>query len=238
MKDHRGGSRAAKAALYEQFARIGQALASPARMELIDLLAQAEQHVEQLSRQANLSVKNTSAHLRVLRAARLVDTRREGKFVIYRLAGPDVGALARALIAVARDRLAEVAQISNAFFHARDTLNPVGLGELRRLMRRADVVLLDVRPGEEFAAGHLRGARNVPLARLRATLAELSPACEIVAYCRGPYCVLAPDAVALLRRRGFHARRLDVGFPEARDAGFAVAVLPAASPSSPAVTPP
>jgi rhodanese-related sulfurtransferase len=222
MKDKQTASRAAKSALYEQFARIGHALASAKRIELVDLLAQAEQNVEALSQQAQLPLKSTSAHLRVLRAARLVDSRRDGKFVVYRLADPQVGVLARCLVDVARDRLAEVEQISRSFLQERDSLDAIGLVELRQRLRRADVVLLDVRPAAEFDAGHLRGARNVPLSALRAALAHFPRDHEIVAYCRGPFCVLAPDAVALLRRRGFRARRLEVGFPEARDAGFAV----------------
>jgi rhodanese-related sulfurtransferase len=217
-------ARSAKSALYEQFARIGRALASPQRIELIELLEQSEKNVELLSRQAQIPLKNTSAHLRVLRAARIVETRREGKQIIYRLADPQVSALARHLVGVARLRLAEVSRISQAFLEQRDSLEPVGLAELRRLMRRGEVVVLDVRPGDEFAAGHLKGALSVPLAELPKAVDRLPRDREIVAYCRGPYCVLAPDAVALLRRRGFQARRLDVGFPEARDAGVPSAV--------------
>jgi rhodanese-related sulfurtransferase len=219
MSEAASEARRAKSALYAQFARIGRALASPQRIELIELLEQSEKNVEWLSRQAQIPLKNTSAHLRVLRAARIVETRREGKQVIYRLADSQVNALARNLVGVARSRLAEVSRISRAFLDQRDSLEPVGLAELRRLMRRGEVMLLDVRPGDEFAAGHIKGARGVPLADLPNALDRLPRDREIVAYCRGPYCVLAPDAVALLRRRGFKARRLDVGFPEARDAG-------------------
>jgi len=211
-----------KTALYEQFARVGHALASPRRIELIDLLEQSEKTVEVLSRHAQLPLKNTSAHLRVLRAARLVETRRDGKHVVYRLADPQVSALARSVVGLARSRLAEVEQISNAFIRRRDVLSPVDLAALRRMVRRAEVVLLDVRPADEFAAGHLRGARNVPLAELPKALRGLPRDRQIVAYCRGPYCVLAPEAVALLRRRGFAARRLEVGYPEARGAGLPV----------------
>jgi rhodanese-related sulfurtransferase len=220
-------ARSAKSALYEQFARIGHALASPQRIELIELLDQADKTVAQLSREAQVPLKSTSAHLRALRAARLVETRREGRYVVYRLADPLVSALARSLVGVARRRLAEVSQISTAFLERRDTLDPVGLRELRGLLRRAEVVLLDVRPTPEFAAGHIAGARNVPLPQLNRALAGLPKDREIVAYCRGPYCVLAPEAVALLRRRGFRARRLEFGFPEARDAGLRVTTLTA-----------
>lgn len=214
--------RGAKDALFEQFARIGHALASPRRIELVELLDQSEKTVELLSRQAQLPVKSTSAHLRVLRSARLVETRREGKHVVYRLAEPQVSRLAQTLVGVARARLAEVEHIARAFLKDRDTMSPVGLPELRRMMRRAEVVLLDVRPSGEFAAGHLRGARNIPLAELPRQLAVLPRDREIIAYCRGPYCVLAPEAVALLRNRGFRVRRLEAGYPEARDAGIAV----------------
>jgi rhodanese-related sulfurtransferase len=227
MSDRGGEGRTAKSALYEQFARIGRALASPKRIELVELLEQAEKSVEVLSQQAQIPVSSTSAHLRVLRGARIVETRREGKYVLYRLAGAQVSTLARSLVAVAQARLAEVSQISDAFLERRDTLKPVDLVELRRLMRRGEIVLLDVRPPEEYAAGHIAGARSVPLARLPKALASLPRSREIVAYCRGPYCVLAPEAVALMRRRGFHARRLEVGFPEARDAGVPVAAAPA-----------
>lgn len=215
--------RVVKTALYEQFARIGHALSSARRIELINLLEQAEKAVETLSRQAQMPVKSTSAHLRVLRAARLVDTRREGKHVLYRLAGPGVGALARSLVGVAQARLAEVGELARDFFERRDALDPVGLAELRRRLRRAEVVLLDVRPPDEYAAGHIPGARNVPLAELPRVLKSLPRNREIVAYCRGPYCVLAPEAVAELTQRRFRARRLAVGFPEWRDAGMPVA---------------
>jgi rhodanese-related sulfurtransferase/DNA-binding transcriptional ArsR family regulator len=219
--------RETRSALFEQFARIGHALASPKRIELIELLEQSEKSVEALSRQAQLPIKSTSAHLRVLRTARIVETRREGKYVFYRLAGPQVSALARSLVRVARERLTEVAQISRAFLERRDTLSPLSLAELRGRMRRAEVLLLDVRPRDEYATGHIRGARSVPLSALPERLGSLPKGQEIVAYCRGPYCVLAPEAVALLRRRGFKARRLEVGFPEARDAGLPVAAASA-----------
>ncbi len=224
MTERTTEARSAKSALYEQFARIGRALASPQRIELIELLEQSEKNVELLSRQAQIPLKNTSAHLRVLRAARIVETRREGKQVVYRLADPQVGALARHLVGLARSRLAEVASISRAFLAQRDSLEPVGLMELRRLVSRGEVVLLDVRPDDEFAAGHLEGARGIPLAELPRALNRLPRDREIVAYCRGPYCVLAPEAVALLRRRGYRARRLDVGYPEARESGVPFAM--------------
>jgi rhodanese-related sulfurtransferase len=226
-------ARAVKSALYDQFARIGHALSNAKRIELIDLLEQSDKTVETLSRQAQIPVKNTSAHLRVLRAARLVETRRDGKHVIYRLADPQVGALARNLVGVAQSRLAEVSQIARVFFAHRDELSPVGLAELRRRLRRAEVVLLDVRPPDEFAAGHIPGAQNVPLADLPRALKSLPRDREIVAYCRGPYCVLAPEAVALLSRRHFRARRLAAGFPEWRDAGLPVAIAHSRPESSP-----
>lgn len=222
MNDTKPSGRVTKSALYAQFARVGHALASPQRIELIDLLEQAEKTVEALSGQAQIPLKNTSAHLRVLREARLVETRREGKHVVYRLADPQVGALARNVVGVARARLAEVEHISRAFLQHRDELDPVSLAELRRKLRAAEVVLLDVRPREEYEAGHIDHARNVPLSELPKLLDGLPRRREIIAYCRGPYCVLAPEAVALLRRHGFRARRLDVGYPEAREAGVPV----------------
>ena len=221
MKDN-SAIRKTKDALFEQFARIGHALGSPKRIELIELLDQAPKNVEQLSREADLPLKSTSAHLRVLREARLVATRRTGKHIIYRLADPEVSVLAQSMVGVARARLGEVEQIARAFLADRDTLQPVTIGELKRLVRQEEVVLIDVRPAEEFLAGHIQGARSIPLADLPRALTRLPRNREIIAYCRGPYCVLAPQAVALLRRRGFQARRLDAGYPEARAAGIAI----------------
>ena len=222
MKDNSHAIRGTKDALFEQFARIGQALGSPKRIELIELLDQGPKNVDELSRQADLPLKSTSAHLRVLREARLVGTRRTGKHIVYRLAGPEVSGLAQTLVSVARSRLAEVEQIARTFLAGRDSMQAVTISELKRMMRQEDIVLLDVRPGEEFLAGHIEGARSIPLADLARALRSLPKNREIIAYCRGPYCVLAPQAVALLRQRGFHARRLEGGYPEARDSGVPI----------------
>lgn len=215
--------RQAKDALYEQFARIGKAVTSPRRIELLELLAQGERSVESIARAASLGVTSTSAHLQVLRGARLVATRRDGTRILYRLADANVVALIDLVRRVARARLAEVDEVVDAYFSARDTLEPIGHHELLVRSERAEVVVLDVRPREEFEAGHIPGAISIPLEDLRARLGELPRGLEVVAYCRGPYCVLAPQAVELLAQRGFRARRLDEGLPEWRLAGLPVA---------------
>jgi rhodanese-related sulfurtransferase/DNA-binding transcriptional ArsR family regulator len=215
--------RQAKDALYEQFARIGKAVTSPRRIELLELLAQGERSVETLAGAAGLGVTTTSAHLQVLRGARLVATRREGTRILYRLVDDSVLALIDLVRRLARARLAEVDEVVDAYFSARDTLAPVGRDELLARTERAEVVVLDVRPREEFEAGHIPGAISIPLDELRERLGELPRGLEVVAYCRGPYCVLAPQAVELLAERGIHARRLDEGLPEWRLAGLPVA---------------
>ncbi len=216
--------REAKDRLYEQFARMAKAVASPKRIELLDLLAQGERGVEALARATGMGVTNTSAHLQVLRRARLVETRKEATRVRYRLAGDEVVALLVALRGLARSRLADVDQVVRDYFVARDALEPIGRSELLERAGKGDVVILDVRPHEEFLAGHIPGALSVPLEELDAALARLPKRKQVVAYCRGPYCVLAPQAVERLRSKGFKARRLDDGMPEWRLAGFPVAV--------------
>jgi rhodanese-related sulfurtransferase/DNA-binding transcriptional ArsR family regulator len=215
--------REAKDALYEQFARLGKAWASPRRIELLELLAQGERAVEALARASGMAVTTTSAHLQVLRGARLVETRRAGTSVLYRLAGDEVLGVIHALRDLARARLAEVEQVVRAYFDARDVLAPVGLEELLARAEGGEVLVLDVRPREEYEAAHISGALSIPLGELRARLAELPRETEIVAYCRGPYCVLAPQAVELLAEQGFRARRLEQGLPEWRQAGLPVA---------------
>lgn len=212
--------------LYGHFARIGHALASPRRVELLDLLAQGEKTVELLAEQAAMTVKNASAHLRVLREARLVETRREGTFVHYRLAGDDVVELLRSLQTVARDRLAEVEQITDLYLTRRDQLEPVTVRELRRLVREGLVTVLDARPREEYEAGHIPGALSVPVAELQRRLSEIPKDREVVAYCRGPYCVYSLEAVTLLREHGYQARRAEEGLPEWRTSGLPVATGP------------
>lgn len=211
-----------KDALYSQFAQIGQAVSSPKRLELLDLLAQGEKTVEQLAEQAEMPVKNTSAHLRALRQARLVETRRDGTYVWYRLADEGVAAFLLALEALGRHRYAEVRAVAESYLERRDTLEPIAPEELRRRLNAGDVTLIDVRPVDEFAAGHIPGALSVPVAELAGRLRELPKRKEIVAYCRGPYCVYAVTAVELLRQRGYRARRLIESIPAWRARGYAV----------------
>ena len=218
------GDRGAKVALFDGFARVGGALASGRRIELLDVLANGERAVEALAGEVGLSVANTSQHLQVLRRAGLVVTRREGTSVHYRLASPEVFELWRALRALAAARLAEVERLTAAYLGSRDELEPVTRQELARRLQNGDsLVVLDVRPAAEHAAGHLPGAVSIPVGELRRRLAELPRDREIVAYCRGPYCAFAHDAVAVLREEGFSARRLEGGLPEWQAAGLAVA---------------
>ena len=216
--------REVKDALYEQFARVGKTLASPRRIELLELLAQGERSVDALARTSGLGLTTTSAHLQILRGARLVETRRAGTRVLYRLAGQEPLRLVAALRELAQARLAEVDQLVRAYFDARDALAPIGREELLAQAERGEVQVLDVRPREEYEAGHIPGALSIPLDELRARLGELPAGQEVVAYCRGPYCVLAPQAVELLAAQGIRARRLQGGLPEWRLAGHAVAV--------------
>lgn len=212
----------AKRDLLEQFARIGKAVSSPSRLELLDLLAQGEKPVETLARQAGLSVTNTSNHLKELRNAALVTSRKEGVYVFYRLADPAVHEFLRRLQDIAVRQLAEVRQIVRDYFEEPDSLEPVGATDLLARLRSDEVVVLDVRPEDEYVAGHLPGALSIPVGELERRLAELPRDREVVAYCRGPYCVLAVQAVSVLRSHGFRARRLDVGLPDWRAQGLAV----------------
>lgn len=211
-----------KTAVYGQLARIGKSLASGPRLELLDLLSQRPRTVEELSQQVGQSVANTSHHLQVLRRARMVDTQRSGVFVTYRLADAAVAELVRALRVVAEARLLELDEVVTAFRHGRGDADPVDASALLAGARRGDVTLLDVRPRDEFDAGHLMGAISVPLAQLEQRLAELPSGRQVVAYCRGKYCVMAPDAVALLRKRGFDAVHLDEGVADWRARGLAL----------------
>lgn len=213
-----------KDGLYNQFARIGKVVANPKRIELLDLLCQGERSVEALADTASMTVVNTSAHLRVLREARLVETRREGTRIFYRLADDSVCSFFFALRDLARCRLAEVEMIVQDYFIARDELEPINREELLRRAGNGNVIVLDVRPREEYEAGHIPGAISVPLEDLRDRLADLPREAVVVAYCRGPYCVLAPQALEVLRTEGFEARRLEDGYPEWRRAGLPVAV--------------
>ncbi len=216
--------REAKDRLYDQFALTAKALGSPHRVELLELLAQCEHSVEELSTATGMGFTNTSAHLQVLRRAGLVDTRRDGTRVCYRLAGDDVARFVDALRKLARARLAGVDRVVRDFFGSGDDLEPVSRDELMERIRRGDVVVIDVRPADEYSAGHIPGAESVPLDQLDAALARIPKGAEIVAYCRGPYCVLAPQAVERLKAKGYRARRLDQGMPEWRLAGLPIAV--------------
>lgn len=211
-----------KSQIYDQFERIGKALASRRRLEMLEVLAQGERSVEDLAAETAVTVANASQHLQVLRRARLVETRQEGSRVFYSLADDCVFRLLQALREVAETRLAEIEQVTRDFFGHRDELDPVRMGELFDRLRAGDVVVLDVRPPEEYESGHIAGARSMPLDELEARLAEVPRDTEIVAYCRGPYCVFAVEAVECLRLHGRPARRLDLGFPDWQAAGLPV----------------
>jgi len=208
--------RAFKTQLYEQFARVGKALASPHRLELLDVLMQCERTVESLAQETGMSIANASQHLQVLRAARLVETRREGTSIYYRLASESVSALWLSLREVGEAHLAEIDRVVETFLQNRAHLQPITAEALLEELRRDQVILLDVRPVEEYQAGHLPQALSIPVAELEARLAELPADKEIVAYCRGPYCVFADEAVALLRTHGYQARRLEQGVADWR----------------------
>jgi ArsR family transcriptional regulator len=211
-----------KQALFAQFAAIAKALGHRHRLELLEQLAQGERTVEILAQRTGLSVANASQHLQHLRRAGLVANRRDGKFVYYRLADDAVLELLAALRRIAEQNLAEVERVVRSYFEQRDSLEPVSRTELVQRSRVGAVTILDVRPEDEFALGHLPGAVNIPLGELEARLGEIDPKHEIVAYCRGPYCVLSYEAVAALRARGFNAHRLQDGLPEWRAAGLPV----------------
>ncbi len=214
-----------KRALYAQFATIGKAMAHEHRLELLELVAQGEGSVESLAQRSGISIANVSQHLQHLRRAGLVLARRDRKFVLYRLADDQsvLTALA-ALRHLAERNLGEVSRIVQSYFMERDALEPVSRADLSKRLKQGLVTVLDVRPVEEFQQGHVPGARNVPIGQLKRWLVRLDRHTEVVAYCRGPYCVMAFEAVALLRARGFEARRLEDGFPEWRAAGMPVAL--------------
>ena len=221
--------RAAKDALYESFAEVARALASGRRAEIVDVLAQGERPVEQVAAEIGQSVANTSHHLRALARAGLVRTRRESTRIYYALASDRVGSLWSALRDVAAEHVAGLGQLAEAYLGRRDGIEEVGRDELAARLARGEVVVLDVRPAAEYAAGHIAGARSVPASELNrhldgvAGLDGLAAGADVVAYCRGPYCVYADDAVRELTRRGVRARRLADGFPEWKRAGLPVA---------------
>lgn len=204
----------AKTLIFEQFARVAKALASANRLSLLEALAQGERSVEVLSKATGMSVANTSHHLQVLKDAGLVVSRKEGLQVFYRLSSDQVVDLLGNVRRVAESHLAEVDRIVREHFDKFDSLTPVGHDELLKMTQAGDAVVIDVRPPEEYQAGHIPGALNVPLSELPTRLKKLPQDQEIVAYCRGAYCVLAFQAVEQLRQAGFNARRLEDGFPE------------------------
>lgn len=209
-----------KDAIYDQFARIGKAVASPKRLELLDLLCQGERTVEVLAREANLSVANTSQHLQVLRGTHLAEAEKRGLNVVYRIAEPKVADFFHTLRSLAETQLAEVDQLTRRFFAGKEGLEAVDRETLLERVGAGMVAVVDVRPPEEYRAGHLPGALSIPLPELRRRLAELPRDREIVAYCRGPYCVLAVEAVEILRAEGFRAVRLEEGVQEWQQHGL------------------
>jgi len=213
---------AAKGALFDAFASVAQALGSGRRVEIVDLLAQGERSVDEIAKEISQSVANTSQHLRVLARAGLVRSRREGTRVFYRLASERVAELWAAVRDVAGRHLAEVNQLTDEYFGERQGIEHISAEELQKRLTQGDVVVLDVRPEHEYRAGHIAGAQSVPMPALASLASKLPRRKQIVAYCRGPYCVYADDAVRLLQANGLKARRLDVGLPEWRRAGLPV----------------
>jgi rhodanese-related sulfurtransferase/DNA-binding MarR family transcriptional regulator len=214
----------AKDALFDAFATVAKSLASGRRAEIVDILAQGERSVEQIATEIDQSAANTSQHLRSLAAAGLVRTRREGTRIIYGLASERVGELWAAMRDVAAEHVAGLDRLAAAYLGGRDGLEAVSRSELARGLREGNVTVIDVRPAPEFSAGHIAGARSVPISDLRRHIRALPKGHEVVAYCRGPYCVYADDAVRELNRWGYLARRLEDGFPEWKRAGLPVAV--------------
>jgi rhodanese-related sulfurtransferase/predicted transcriptional regulator len=213
-----------KASLFEEFARVGKALSSPKRMELLDLVCQQERTVESLASLTGMGITNTSQHLQALKAARLVEMRKDGTRSLYRVASEATAILLYEMQRLARDRLAEADRIARGYFDEYDDLEPVSRADLLARVKRKDVVVIDVRPSEEYASAHIRGALSIPLDELKDRLAEIPADEEVVAYCRGPFCVLAPQAMQILREAGIVARRLDGGLPEWRAEGLPVEV--------------
>lgn len=211
-----------KREVFENLARVGTALSSPVRIEFLELLAQTERTVEQLAAMTGASVANTSQHLQKLRQAGLIAGRKEGLYVFYRLAGDEVVGLLAAMSRVGETYVADVQRILRLYFAQKDELEPVPAKELLDRARKGLVTVLDVRPPEEYAAGHVPGAINIPVHELQKRLNDLPKRKEVIAYCRGPYCLMSYDAVALLRKKGLKARRLQDGLPEWRAAGLPV----------------
>jgi len=216
------GDRVAKEALFDAFASVAKAFASGRRAEIVDVLAQAPRSVEEVADEIGQSLANTSHHLRLLASSGLLRTTKQGTRVIYRLASPAVLELWRSLRAVAEEHVDEVDRLARAYLGDRGELELVPRTEIARRMKSGEIIVIDVRPGVEFDAGHIPGARSIPFTELGKRLKELPKSREVVAYCRGPYCVFADDAVRLLRKKGYRAARLEDGLPEWRDEGFPV----------------
>ena len=214
--------RKTKDLLYEQVARIGRAVSSPKRLELLEILAQGEKTVDKLAAEASIDIKLASAHLRTLKEARLVEARREGRFIAYRLTGEDVSHLWVNLRTVAEEHLVELRVALDGLFSAPEMLDAQTRADLLDKAKRGDVVVIDVRPSDEFAEGHLPFARSLPLAELRQRLAELPQDKDIVAYCRGPFCMMSAEAVQLLREQGYRAMKIADGVPEWQAAGLLI----------------
>ncbi|MCP4670246.1 MAG: metalloregulator ArsR/SmtB family transcription factor [Desulfobacula sp.] len=208
--------------IYEQFSRIGKAVSSPKRLELLDILCQGERTVEILANETSLTIANTSQHLQVLKNSRLVEQEKKGLYVVYRPA-PMVCEFFLSMRKVAENRIAEIEQIKNRFLVGKKGMEPIDRDALIKRIRKEEIIILDVRPPEEFRAGHINGALSVPLKELELMLAKLSKNKEIVAYCRGPYCVLSVEAVELLNKKGYHAVRLEEGIQDWRSMGLPVA---------------
>ena len=211
-----------KDTIYDQLSRLGKAIAAPKRLELLDLLCQGPRTVEALAEQAAVSVANASQHLQVLRAARLVDAEKKGLYVEYRLADEEVCRFFVALRGLGQARLAEMEQVTRQYFERRGAMEAVDTDELLRRVKSGEVTVLDVRPSEEYRAGHIPGALSIPVGQLKARLKDLPKRREIVAYCRGPFCVMAAEAVELLRKKGFKAHRLEHGVADWRARGWRV----------------
>jgi rhodanese-related sulfurtransferase len=215
--------RQTKDLLYEQVARIGKAVSSSKRLELLEILAQGEKTVELLAAEASIDIKLASAHLKVLKEARLVETRRDGRYIAYRLSGEDVGALWVNLRTVAEEHLVELKVAMERIFAAPEKLDTETRRSLLEKARRGEVVVIDVRPSNEYANGHLPFARSMPLDEIRQRIKELPPDKDIVAYCRGPFCMMSAEAVELLKKHGYRAKKIADGTPEWQAAGLPLA---------------
>jgi len=214
--------REVKDQLFSLWAEVGKALSSPRRLELLDLIAQGERTVEELASESGLTINNTSSHLSVLKRAHLIERRKEAQSVYHRLATPEVVTLLRSLQAVSRKGFREIEHLTQTYLDGRDELEPLTASELKNRLRRGEVTLIDVRPEVEYRAGHIEGAISVPVEKLKAKFSEFSRSKPVIAYCRGPYCVFAVDAVEQLRKRGFTSFRLAVGYPDWAAAGLPV----------------